>query len=124
MKSYKEFEKSIELDEKSRYKKPKNAFPQSKKTYKSSALALKAGNALLDSLDDTSSGTVGVAMLVKKKKYIIVWLSNGGGSIDKTGGDFLDAGHSSTGVDNIEDYEEMGIEDWEQGSDYVLKWIQ
>ncbi|URC15170.1 hypothetical protein GD1_46 [Paraglaciecola Antarctic GD virus 1] len=113
------------MAEASRYKKPKNRFPQSRKTYKSSRLALKAGNAVMAANEDIveEKGTMAVAMFVKSEKYIVVWVSNNDMSMGPMGMKFEDAGHSVTTKYLIDDATQIGIDDWEVGGDYVLKWI-
>lgn len=108
----------------SRYTKPKSSFPQSTKKYSTLNKAIKVGNSLLDdNAGITSNGTVAFAKLVKSNKYIVVWMSNKESTIDEIGGVFLDNGHSATNTSAIEEYETIGVEDWEQGNDYTLKWV-
>ena len=105
-------------------KKPKTAFPQSKKTYNTSRAAGKAGEALVKANPDAmEKGTYGVAVLTKSGKYILSWIANQEGSVGAMGGAFLDAGHSSTVSSLIGTYEKKGHEDWNAGSDYVIRWV-
>ena len=121
-----------------RYSKPKNSFPQSKKTYATSIKAKLAAEKLIakiekDYKDDYSSkvvggGTYAVAQMVKSKKFIVSWIvgnnvtdrNNAGLEIS---GKFLDAGHSSTPEDLMDEFEEQGSEIWEMGDKFVVKWV-
>lgn len=111
------------MNEASRYKKPKNAFPQSRKQFSSSKAALKAGNVVMDANPDvTEKGTLAIAMFKKSKKFIVVWVSVSGGSMGAMGAKFVDAGHSVTTTALVDAATEQGIDDWEAGGDYVLQW--
>lgn len=113
------------------FKKPKGAFPQSKKTYANSLKALKVGKELfakfkdetLEHGDKVDVGTFAIARLVKKNKYIIVWVQNGDGTLSDMSWKFINAGHSATTKYLIDDHEKIGNEDWEVGGDYVIQWI-
>lgn len=112
------------MTEVSRYKKPKTEFPQSTKTYKSSALAFKAGQALQDLNPSViEKGSVAVAQYVKSKKYVAVWVSSLSTSMGAMGGIFVDAGHSATSTSLVDSATEQGFEDWAAGNDFVLRWV-
>ena len=105
-------------------KKPKNEFPQGKKSYNTSTAAKKAGDALLAANPEHKfAGTFSVAVMMKSGKYILSWIDNKDASIGYMGGKFIDAGHSSTTIQMFEKYEKKGNQNWELDGDYVLRWV-
>jgi len=113
------------------FKKPKNAFPQSKKTYANHIKATKEGKALFEKIkaeyedngEKMDTGTVAIAKLNKSQKYIVVWVQNSDGSIGGVGGKFINGGHSSTTQAMLDDHTSVGYDDWEVGGNYTITWL-